>query len=53
MLEEMITEAKGYGNLAGESAEMMEIYRVIEEVAKNDCTVMITGETSTGKDLVA
>jgi DNA-binding NtrC family response regulator len=53
MLEEMITEAKGYGNLAGESAEMMEIYRVIEEVAKNDCTVMITGETGTGKDLVA
>jgi transcriptional regulator with GAF, ATPase, and Fis domain len=42
-----------YGTLVGNSAQMQEIYRKIGRVATVDVPVLITGQTGTGKELVA
>ena len=39
--------------IVGRSPAMLEIYKTIGKVAKTDATVLITGETGTGKELVA
>jgi DNA-binding NtrC family response regulator len=41
------------GPLVGGSARMRELYAVIERIAPTDLTVLATGETGTGKELVA
>jgi transcriptional regulator with GAF, ATPase, and Fis domain len=42
-----------YGALIGSSAEMRRIYAVLDRIAPSDATVLVTGETGTGKDIVA
>jgi len=39
--------------MIGSSARMVEIYKTISLVAKTDATVLIEGETGTGKELIA
>src|SRR5690349_13224221 len=39
--------------MVGESAVMQEIQQYVGRVAGSDCPVLITGETGTGKELVA
>lgn len=39
--------------IVGRSPKMLEIYKTIGRVAASDATVLITGETGTGKELVA
>ncbi len=46
-------QSKQYGDLVGAGAAMREVYRRIEKVAATDISVLITGETGTGKELVA
>ena len=46
------TEAQGY-HLIGKSAQMREIYKLIGVMAGNTITVLIEGDTGTGKELVA
>jgi Nif-specific regulatory protein len=40
-------------NMIGTSNAMQEVYRLIEQVANSNATVLIRGESGTGKDLVA
>ncbi len=40
-------------NLIGNSRPMKEVYALIEQVANSNATVLIRGETGTGKELVA
>jgi DNA-binding NtrC family response regulator len=40
-------------DLVGRSVSMREIYTVIERVAPTELTILVTGETGTGKELVA
>ena len=39
--------------MIGSSASMVEIYKVVSRVAPTDATVLIEGETGTGKEMVA
>jgi two-component system, NtrC family, response regulator AtoC len=43
----------GVERLIGQSSEMVEIYRLVARVAALETTVLIQGETGTGKELVA
>ena len=44
---------RGWGGMIGPSAAMREVYEKVRLVAPNKTSVMITGETGTGKELVA
>ncbi len=52
-LQRQLAELTRYEELLGQSEVMREIYRLIEAVAKSDATVLITGASGTGKELVA
>jgi two-component system NtrC family response regulator len=43
----------GFHNLLGRAPRMREIFERVGRVASTGCTVLITGETGTGKELVA
>ena len=42
-----------FENLIGQDRKMFEIYEMIRQVAQTTATVLITGESGTGKDLIA
>src|SRR5271166_1897566 len=42
-----------FGELIGASLEMRRLYAVLERVAATDATVLVEGETGTGKDVLA
>src|SRR5258708_625263 len=44
------SERSSFGALAGESAVMREVFSQLEKVAASDATVLIQGETGTGKE---
>jgi len=50
--DELDTE-HAFGNIVGESRSMQQLRIAIEQVALTDSTVLILGETGTGKELVA
>jgi transcriptional regulator with GAF, ATPase, and Fis domain len=52
-LQEEVVEAKAFGELVGQSAALRQIISQIDLVAPTDASVIILGETGTGKDLVA
>lgn len=52
-LQESCTPQHGLQGLVGKSPAMQRVYDTIQMVAKNDLTVLITGESGTGKDLTA
>jgi sigma-54 dependent transcriptional regulator, flagellar regulatory protein len=43
----------GYQGVIGQSRAMRDVFRLIERVADSDSTILINGETGTGKGLVA
>jgi DNA-binding NtrC family response regulator len=45
--------ANGLGNVLGRSAVMREMFKLIERVAPTEATVLISGESGVGKELVA
>jgi len=52
-LREEVVEAKAFGDLVGQSAALRQVVSQIDLVAPTDASVLILGETGTGKELVA
>jgi len=42
-----------FGSIIGACPQMIEVYKRVEKVASTDITVLVTGETGTGKELIA
>jgi formate hydrogenlyase transcriptional activator len=53
VLKESILESTGFEELVGSSAGLKQVLAEIEKVAATDSTVLILGETGTGKELIA
>ncbi|MFC3562843.1 sigma-54-dependent Fis family transcriptional regulator [Pedobacter jamesrossensis] len=52
-LKEEIEVNQNYAEIIGESAAMQKTFRLVAQVASSDSTVLILGETGTGKELIA
>jgi transcriptional regulator with GAF, ATPase, and Fis domain len=52
-LQEAVVEAKAFGDLIGQSTALRHIVGQIDVVAPTEASVLILGETGTGKELVA
>ncbi len=52
-LQTRVQAAEGHATLVGNSPAMQAVHRLIATVAPTDSTVLILGETGTGKELVA
>jgi len=52
-LREMAAQSSGFGEILGSSPAIQRVFDLIRKVAPTRSTVLITGETGTGKELVA
>ena len=52
-LQEEVVEAKAFGDLVGQSSGLRHLVSQIDVVAPTEASVLILGETGTGKELVA
>jgi formate hydrogenlyase transcriptional activator len=52
-LEEEVRTEHNFGEIVGESAALRRVLKEVETVAPTDATVLIRGETGTGKELIA
>jgi len=52
-LKGRLDEITRFDNIIGQSRKMEDIFRLIPEVAQSDSSILIVGETGTGKELVA
>lgn len=52
-LEYQLSDAKAFGRLLGESVPMRRVFYLAERYAKTESTIMIEGETGTGKEVLA
>ncbi|MEJ2725872.1 MAG: sigma-54 dependent transcriptional regulator [Deltaproteobacteria bacterium] len=53
LLSEALSDRYQYGNIIGKSKPMLEIYDLIRKVAQSRASVLITGPSGTGKELIA
>ncbi len=52
-LHQQLDERIGLGSMIGKSAPMRALFQLIETVAPTSATILISGETGTGKEMVA
>jgi formate hydrogenlyase transcriptional activator len=52
-LQETINEEYNFGEMVGASPAFKKVVHDVEKVAWSDSTVLICGETGTGKELIA
>ncbi len=52
-LRDEVRAAHGFGEIIGNSRKLRHVLNLAEQVAPTDVTVLVTGETGTGKELVA
>src|SRR4051812_39322266 len=52
-LQEEIRSQHNFGEIVGNAANLLELLRQVEQVSRLESTVLILGETGTGKELIA
>jgi two-component system NtrC family response regulator len=52
-LRKEVSEKYSFPNIIGDHPRMLEVFEIIARIAKTDATVLIRGESGTGKDLIA
>jgi len=52
-LEKRIESMSEFSGIIGKDPKMQTIYKLVEDIAHTDATILIQGETGTGKELVA
>ncbi|HEY7162702.1 MAG TPA: sigma 54-interacting transcriptional regulator [Acidobacteriota bacterium] len=52
-LREQIRDLQNFDEVIGESPEILQVLKDVHQVSAADTTVLITGETGTGKELIA
>ena len=52
-LRKQVQPAQVPGGIVGQSPALLKVLRQVEQVAKTNASVLITGETGTGKELIA
>ncbi len=52
-LRRAVEESRTYGELLGASSAMRKVYALLDRIADSSASVLVTGETGTGKELVA
>jgi two-component system NtrC family response regulator len=52
-LRKEVTEKYSFPNIVGNHPKMLEIFEIIRKISETDATVLIQGESGTGKDLIA
>ena len=53
LLKRALDSSHQFSNIIGRSEPMLAVFKMIETIARTNSTVLITGESGTGKDLVA
>ena len=53
LLKRALNSSHEFCNIIGRSDAMLAVFKMVETIAKTNSTVLITGESGTGKDLVA
>src|SRR4051812_41898968 len=53
LLKKALNTRYEFSSIIGRSEPMLDVFRMVETIAKTPSTVLITGESGTGKDLVA
>ncbi len=53
LLKKALNTRYEFSNIIGRSEPMLDVFRMVETIARTTSTVLITGESGTGKDLVA
>ncbi len=53
ILRERVDDTYRFENIIGRSPEMLEVFRLVEQVAPSQASILITGESGTGKELIA
>jgi DNA-binding NtrC family response regulator len=53
ILSRQMDSTLGFDKIIGSTAEMRDLFHLIQRIAKEDVTVLVLGESGTGKELVA
>src|SRR5215510_10175614 len=53
VVEPELSESDHFGSLVGRDVKMRRLFALLEDIAPTDATVLIEGETGTGKELIA
>lgn len=53
LLKAELDKHYGMGNIVGQDPRMMRVYEMIESIADTRATVLVTGESGTGKSMIA
>ncbi|HEV8119711.1 MAG TPA: response regulator, partial [Candidatus Polarisedimenticolia bacterium] len=53
LLRQRLDDKYGFDNIVGRAPAMLDVFRLVEQVAPSQASILITGESGTGKELIA